>query len=218
MERFTKFKEMLKSQLRSRREKAPQSLDLTEVLEQADNWDALESRLVELRARSRRRQQEVLERLEPLARRAEEILSKAKAANIKIVRQHLLRQAEGYLHELEMLDEPAKIHSANCKLLTNIIRQVQRAAAMEEPMVTASAVDALTSRLEEIVTDYEDAREAAEELDSAGVVREEEMPDAEAVEARLAGIMTVQSTAGELADPEEMEFSAIEQGLYGEPA
>lgn len=167
MDMFKKFKQTLRARLALLQKPEDPARDLLKAIEQADSWENLQKSLVALRTIGRRRQQEVFERLEPLAHQVESLLEQAKAARIKVLRDNLLRQADGYLQQLESEDGAAEVHGASCVLLTNILKQVQRAAAMEEAGVTADMVDAVASRLEEIVETYQTTSEAVQELDAA---------------------------------------------------
>ena len=83
MDFFGNFKEALKRSLGKLKKKGDPSVELLKAIEASDNWEALEDQLVTLRTRSRKRQQDVLERLEPLAKRVEEKLAEAKGAKIR---------------------------------------------------------------------------------------------------------------------------------------
>lgn len=187
MDLFKTFRETLKGKLR-RAKKEPAWPELLAALDTAQDWDVLEERLVGLRAVSRKRQQETLDRLEPLAKRVEEMVAQARETRIKVIKNNLLRQADGYMAELEAEDEPAKIHGANCAMLTNILKQVRRGKAMAERSIDAEAVDTITSHLEEIVVAHESTLEAMAELEQAGDIRQDEALRPEALEQRLAAI------------------------------
>jgi hypothetical protein len=192
------------------------SADIMAAIEQADNWETLENRVAGLRALSRKRQQEVMERLEPLAQRIESILAQAREAKVKIVRQNLLRQAEGYMQELEAEDEPAKIHAANCQMLTNIIKQVQRARAMSERGIDAEAVDLITTHLEEIVVTHETALEAAQELEAAGRIETPAEVSVASLQKRLSSVYDLGETEAapqESAQPDK-SVQDLEKKLY----
>jgi len=217
MDLFGTFKQSLKKSVSALKGKSDPSAALLQAVEASDNWESLERRLIELRAVSRKRQQEVLERLEPLAKRVEAILAQAKQAKIKVMKQNLLRQADGYVQELEAEDEPAKIHGSNCQMLTNIIKQVRRARAMAERGVDAQAVDTITTRLEEIVVSHESAMEAAAELDQAGEISTPGAASVSSIERRLSAVYEV----GEDEEPEEAagadtdeQTRALEKKLY----
>lgn len=217
MDVFGKFKEALKKSVGRLKGKDDPSLDLLKAIESSDNWEALEQHLVELRVRSRKRQQEVVDRLEPLAKRVEEKLAEAKKAKIKTIRENLLRQAQGYLHELEAEDEPAKIHSANCDLLTSIIKQVQRVSAMGDRVIEAENIDAISVRLEEIVETHDSAVDAAKELELAGQGSAAEGVDAGKIEQRLSSLYADDAEAdasGEAAGSSSPEAEELERKLY----
>ncbi|MCX7013246.1 MAG: hypothetical protein NTW86_11925 [Candidatus Sumerlaeota bacterium] len=217
MDLFASFKQSLKKSVSALKGKDDPTAALFKAVEASDNWEGLEKRLVELRAVSRKRQQEVLDRLEPLAKRVEGILAQAKDAKIKVMKQNLLRQAEGFVQELEAEDEPAKIHGANCQMLTNIIKQVRRARAMAERGVEAQAIDTITTRLEEIVVSHESAMEAATELDQAGEISTPVSTTASSLEKRLSAVYDlgdddVQEEPA-AADSDE-QTKALEKKLY----
>ncbi|MBN2310097.1 MAG: hypothetical protein JXR94_14075 [Candidatus Hydrogenedentes bacterium] len=199
MEFFSKFKEALKGSVAKLRRPGDPSAELLKAVEAADNWDQLEQRLIELRALSRKRQQEVLERLQPLADQIEAKIAEAKAAKIKVIKENLLRQAQGYMKQLEAEDEPARIHSANNEMLTGLIKQVQRARAMTERGVEANAIDLITTRLEEIVVSQEEVFEAAAELEEAGRIAGTEDVSVEGLEQRLSAVY---DTGAESSEPE----------------
>lgn len=216
MDLFAKFKDTLKKSVAALKRKEDPARELMKAIEASDNWDTLEKRLIELRAVSRKRQQEVLVRLEPLAKQVESLIAQAKEAKVKVVRQNLLRQADGYMQQLEAEDEPAKIHSANCAMLTNIVKQVQRARAMGEGRVEADAIDLITTHLEEIVVSHEAAMEAAAELESAGRIEGPKEVSTASLEKRLSSIYEVEETPvrGAAAQDVEKDISDIEKKLY----
>jgi len=188
MDLFRKFTEALKQSVAAIRGPGDPAGELLEAIDKADNWQSLERKLAEQRCISRRRQQEVLESLDPLATKVEALLAQAKTARIKVVRENLLRQAEGYMHQLEAEDYPAEIHSANCRMLTQLIKQVQRAAAMQAAGVTADAVEGVAVQLEDIVENYESAAGAVSELEPATAAQRVAPPEAAAIASRLGAI------------------------------
>lgn len=217
MDLFASFKLSLKKSVSALKGKDDPTAALLRAVDASDNWEGLEKRLIELRAVSRKRQQEVLERLEPLAKRVEGILAQAKEAKIKVMKQNLLRQAEGYVQELEAEDEPAKIHGANCQMLTNIIKQVRRARAMAERGVEAQAIDTITTRLEEIVVSHESALEAAAELDEAGAIATPASTSVSSLEKRLSAVYDAgeDETAEAASAPDaDQQTKALEKKLY----
>ncbi len=165
MDPFTKFKGALRKSLERVKGKTDPAIELMQAVEAAGDWKSLEEKLTVVRTINRKRQQEILERLEPLASRVEELLKQAKKERISVKKQNLLRQAEDGMRELEAEDEPAKIYSANSQAITNIITQVRRARAMSERGIETESIDALTVQLEEIVVGYDDAMEAARGMD-----------------------------------------------------
>ncbi|MFO7976360.1 MAG: hypothetical protein R6V12_17195 [Candidatus Hydrogenedentota bacterium] len=168
MDFFKSFKNALKSTLNAVKTKDEPALRVIDALEAAGDWNSLEDRVIALRAVSRKRQQEVLECLAPLAQRIEELVQQARATKIRVVKQNLLRQAEGYMQELEAEDEPARIHGANCTMLTNILKQVRRAKAMAERGISEGAIDTIAAHLEEIVVEHQSVLDAVGDLESAG--------------------------------------------------
>ena len=219
MDLFAKFKENLKQSLSGLKKRGDPSRELFDAVEAADNWETLKEHLAKLRALSRRRQQEVLERLEPLAERVEGLLAQAKEMKIKVMKQNLLRQAQGYMRELEAEDEPARIHSANCEMLTNIVKQVERARAMSERGIDEEAVDAIATRLEEIVVTHEATMEAAGELEAAGRITTPGEVSMDALQARLSAVYDTgkadEDETGPAAATRE-QIGDIEKELYEE--
>lgn len=217
MDLFAKFKENLKKTLAAVKKPGDPAYELVKAIDAPDNWESLERLLVEHRTRARRRQQEVMERLEPLAQRVEETLAKAKETKVKVIRQNLMRQVESYMDELEAEDEPAKIHSSNARMLTNVIKQVQRARAMSERGIGADAIDAIATQLEEIVVDHETAMEAMDELDSAGEINTGKETSPAAIEERLAAIYdTGEDDQAAPAESSDDELDALEKRLLEE--
>jgi hypothetical protein len=175
MDVFTRFKQSLKESIATKAGLRSTSAHLLATIEASEDWEALERRLVELRTLNRKRQQEALERMEPLARRIEGLLARARAAKLIVVRQSLQRQAEEYEQELESYDEPSKVYSANCRMLTELIKQIQRGRAMAERFVEADSIDAVAARLEEIVVTHEAAMDAVADLEPAMRVERQEV-------------------------------------------
>lgn len=216
MEMFAKFKEQLQKAVHALRGPGNTAEEILKAVETADNWSELETKLLDLRTVSRRRQQEVFERLEPMAARVEELLAESKKTRIKVMRNNLLRQAEGYMEQLEAEDKPAEIHSATARMLTNILKQVQRAAAMQESTITAEAIDAIAARMEDIVEVYAEASEAARDLGQFDRVQSPAAPSVEHIEKRLSNLFTTEDEPG-LTDSEPMPeetTSALEKRLY----
>lgn len=179
MEGFSGFKEALRRMVVGIQGPADTERELLRAIDEAEDWQKLEEHIENLRTLARRRQQESVENVEPLARKAEALLQQAKQTRISIVRKNLLRQAEGYLHEIEAIDEPARIYAANVRLLTDMLKHVRRAAAMREQGVSAATVDALTSRIEESVAAYEELADAARSMADADRPVEEVSPVAD---------------------------------------
>ncbi len=196
MEPFAKFKNTLKRSVSALKGKSDPSVELLKAVETADNWDTLENRLVELRALSRKRQQEIVDGFGPLVERIEALLDKAKATKVKVIKQSILRQADGYIQELEVEDEPAKVHAANCKMLTNILKQVKRARAMTERGIEPESIDAIATHVEEIVVAYESTLESAGELEAAASESSVAADvDTSSLEKRMANVYETPDTA-----------------------
>jgi hypothetical protein len=213
MDLFASFKETLKKSAALLKGRSDPVLELRDAIEASDNWDGLERRLMDLRAVSRKRQQEIVERLEPLAKQVEHLLARAREAKVKVLKQNLLRQAEGYMQQLEAEDEPAKIHSANCRMLTNLIKQAQRARAMIERGIEADAIDLITTRFEEVVVAHESTLEAAGELESAGRVEVPRDVSMASIEKRLSAVYETEPTGDTLRQgvPEERDEAPDQQ-------
>ncbi len=221
MDIFYRFKQALKEAARAARVRPESGLaDLAQMIDYAADWESLDAQLVVLRARSRKRQQEVLERLEPLAKRVEALLEAARNAKIKVVRQNLLRQAEGFMRELESEDEAAKIHSANGRMLTELVKQVRRARAMGERGVDAEVIEAIAAHLEEAVVAQEGASDAAAELESAGAFDTGEEVSVAEVENRLSAVYTDDGPNEQERSPVKGSevVSDLENRLYAETA
>jgi len=218
MDFFASFKETLKKSAALLKGRSDPVLELRNAIEASDNWDALERRLMDLRAISRKRQQEIVERLEPLAKQVEHLLTQAREAKVKVLKQNLLRQAEGYMQQLEAEDEPAKIHSANCRMLTNLIKQVQRARAMIERGIEADAIDLITTRFEEVVVAHESTLEAAGELESAARVEVPTDVSMASIEKRLSAVYETQPTEPpveeERDEAPDQQLQDLENKLY----
>ncbi len=218
MDLFKSFKNALTKTLSAMKTKDDPALRVIDALEAAEDWDSLEERVIALRAVSRKRQQEVLERLAPLAQRIEELVQQAKASKIRVVKQNLLRQAEGYMQELEAEDEPARIHGANGTMLTNILKQVRRAKAMAERGISDDAIDVIATHLEEIVVEHESVLDAVSELENAGEERAPVPVRTADIERRLSAVYgPEQEESGEemaaVASPDITE-AALEAKLY----
>jgi len=216
MDLFATFKETLKRSVGALKKQDDPAVALLEAISAADNWEGLERRLVELRAVGRKRQQEVLERLGPLAERIEGLLANAREAKVKVMRQNLLRQAEGFMQELESEDEPAKIHASNCAMLTNIIKQVRRARAMAERTIDADAIDSISTHLEEIVVAHESTLEAAGELEEAGQIATPGEVSVATIEKRLSAVYDTGEAADAELDTGEagQDIEDLEKKLY----
>jgi hypothetical protein len=218
MDLFASFKGTLKKSAALLKGRSDPVLELRNAIEASDNWDALERRLMDLRAISRKRQQEIVERLEPLAKQVEHLLTQAREAKVKVLKQNLLRQAEGYMQQLEAEDEPAKIHSANCRMLTNLIKQVQRARAMIERGIEADAIDLITTRFEEVVVAHESTLEAAGELESAARVEVPTDVSMASIEKRLSAVYETQPTEPpveeERDEAPDQQLQDLENKLY----
>ncbi|MFP4502231.1 MAG: hypothetical protein ACLFTT_14615 [Candidatus Hydrogenedentota bacterium] len=216
MTAFEHFKRTLARTVNHLRGPRQPGEELMAAIDSADDWHTLERKLGDLRTRARRRQQEVLERLQPLSDKVEQLLTEAKKARIRVVRDNLLRQAEGYMVQLEAEDQPAAVHGANVTLITNLLKRVQRAKAMAASGVTPDAVEAIAAQLEDIVGDYETVQEAARDLEEADVDPVSEAPQAGNIEARL-GALTVETEA--VPTPEaESNVEALERKLYAAQA
>jgi len=218
MDLFRLFKNSLKRTLSAIKKQDDPALCVIDALEAAEDWDGLEERVIALRAVSRKRQQEALDRLAPLAQRIEELVQQAKGSKIRVVKQNLLRQADGYMQELEAEDEPARIHGANCTMLTNILKQVRRAKAMAERGISDDAIDVIATHLEEIVVEHESVLDAVSELENAGGERAPVPVRTADIERRLSAVYgPEQEDSGEkmaaVASPEITE-AALEAKLY----
>lgn len=217
MDLFRLFKNSLKKTLSAIKKQDDPALRVIDALEAAEDWDGLEERVIALRAVSRKRQQEVLDRLAPLAQRIEELVQQAKGSKIRVVKQNLLRQAEGYMQELEAEDEPARIHGANGTMLTNILKQVRRAKAMAERGISDDAIDVIATHLEEIVVEHESAMAAVNELESAGQEQAPIQVRATDIERRLSvvyGPADGESESDEAAEAQGISEAALESKLY----
>ncbi len=214
MNLFSTFKEKLRASVTRQRKPGSPTEEILKAIDAADNWESLQFKLVDLRTVSRRRQQEVFERLEPLARKVEELLAAAKEAKFKVMRDNLLRQAETYMAQLEAEDNPAEVHSATCNMLTRVIQQVQRAGAMQESGVTAEAIDAIAAHVEEIVEGYEDATGAAEYLQADVVWKNPAEPDPKELESRLASVCVGETGTQPKAVDSEHAVAHLERRLY----
>lgn len=213
MTTFERFKRALKRTVSTLGQRVPPGEELAAAIDSADDWPTLERKLVDLRTRSRRRQQEVLERLQPLSDKVEQLLAEAKQARIRVIRDNLLRQAEGYMQQLEAEDQPAAVHGGNCALITNLLKQVRRAQAMEASGVTADAVEAIAAQFEDIVSEYEMVREAAHELDTLEKPVEAKAPEAAQIRARL-GALTIDGDESGDTNEQPGLLAAMEQKLY----
>lgn len=147
--------------------KDPSLAEIIQAVNTCGDWNALENRLYELRTISRKRQQEILDRLEPLAERVEEIISVAKKTKFKAKRQSLMRQADDLMRELESEEEPAKVYSANAQMLTKLIMQVRRARAMSDRGIDSEAIDQVAVNLDSIVVQYQDVVDATSDCEAA---------------------------------------------------
>jgi DNA-binding ferritin-like protein len=188
MSAFDTFREKLKAAVSTFEEKKGFGVELRKAIEASGDWGSLEQRLAEMRTISRKREQEVVERLESMAERAAALVNKAKSAKVKVVKQSLLRQAQGCMGELEAEDEAAKIASMNGQMLTKIIKQVKKGREMASAAVDAGAIDLIAAHVEESVAKYEESLEATRDLEESGEVDFGETASAEGLEARLSNL------------------------------
>lgn len=202
MNPFESFKGALKKVFSRGKHRGGPTPNVIDALDAAADWDTLEEQLVAQRAISRKRQRDAVQRLAPLAARVEALVSQARASKVRVVRENMLRQAQGYMQELEAEDEPAGVHAANCAMLTRVLKQVRRAKAMAERGITAEAIEAVSSQLEEALVEQEAVLEAASDLERAGhedVPGEAEPPD---IERRLAAVLAPE-------EPEEESSASV---------
>jgi hypothetical protein len=215
MSTFNDFKKRMTAAFARLRPTTDPEYALLKAIQGSGDWGVLEERLLEARALARRRQQEALGRIEPLASHVASLVDRAKTERIRVKKQHLLRQADDYMRDLESEEEPARIYSANARMLTNLIAQVRRARAMEERGVEAGALDAFTDRMEAIVVGYEGVLDAAGEVGDAGTLEADAAPAATDIETRLAAVY-VDDEPEPAATPaeERQQQSEIETRLF----
>ncbi|MBP8128712.1 MAG: hypothetical protein KA184_03965 [Candidatus Hydrogenedentes bacterium] len=214
MEGFSGFKQALLRVVAGIPGPADTERELLRAIDESEDWQKLGEHIENLRTLARRRQQESVETIEPLARKAEGLVQKAKETRISVVRKNLLRQAEGYLHEIETIDEPARVYAANVRLLTDLLKHIRRAAAMREQGVSAATIDAITSRVEESVSAYEELADAARSMADADRPVEEQ-PLAVAPPRRATPPASECQTQESVDDDLDARLQAVETRLFG---
>ena len=216
MDSFNAFKKLVARSVEKVRKRGESSERILAAVDGARDWDQLERALIEVRVLSRKRQQEVLARLAPLAEQAQAKLAEAKAARVRVLRDNLLRQAEGYLQQLEAEDEPARIHGNNTQLLTQLIKQVQRARALSDNGVHVGIVDGIGDRLEEVLVEHEEVADAAAELESIGRSEVRETAATESVERRITSLCDQAGLEDGECEAEDGErIQELEAALFG---
>lgn len=196
----------------------PSLAEIIQAVNACGDWNVLENRLYELRTISRKRQQEILDRLEPLAERVEDIVAAAKKAKFKVKRQSMLRQADDLMRELESEEEPAKLYSANGQMLTKLIMQVRRARAMSDRGIDSETIDQVATNLDSIAVQYQDVLDATADCDAAVELGSElTPPNASEMEQRLQRLyQNVADDDSPCIEDEKMDtqLQSIEQRLY----